>query len=124
MCSHDEARQKRHKKERMLEICILTLVNHEMMHGYRILELLQRFGYQPEDVDISTVYRTLHRLENHDRIISTWEDSSLGPNKRIYAITETGRRMLADHIEHMKQRMQVMKQLIDLNEGKMRLDLD
>lgn len=102
-----------HGRERFLEICLLVLLNGEPTHGYRLLELLGQFGYQQDEMDVSTLYRTLRRMEENGLVESAWEDSDQGPNRRKYCIIEAGKTTLEARIEHMKRRMEHMQSVIE-----------
>ena len=101
-----------HGKEKFLEICLLVLLDGEPTHGYRLLELLGQFGYQPDEMDVSTLYRTLRRMEENGLVESAWEDSDQGPNRRKYRINEAGKNSLEMRIEHMKRRMVHMQRVV------------
>ena len=105
-----------HRKEKFLEICLLVLLGGEAAHGYRLLEQLGQFGYASEDVDVGALYRTLRRMEENDLVLSEWEDSDQGPNRRKYFITPEGHRALETRIEHMKHRIEYMNRVLEYHE--------
>ena len=113
MTSTDQKSPRRnHRKEKFLEICLLVLLASEPAHGYRLLEELVQFGYVADEVDAGTLYRTLRNMEENNLVISAWEDSELGPNRRRYSISETGKQTLQVRLEHMRKRMEYMKRVL------------
>jgi PadR family transcriptional regulator PadR len=52
-----------------------------------------------ERIDMGNLYRILRSLERDGLVDSTWDEDASGPAKRIYVITESGRRVLAQWVE-------------------------
>ncbi|RLC63619.1 MAG: hypothetical protein DRI48_08300 [Chloroflexi bacterium] len=73
----------------MAESFLLLLLQHELAHGYTLLEELGEFGLGA--MDPSAVYRTLRGMEDRGWVTSTWDDQeTLGPPRRVYRITDVG----------------------------------
>ncbi len=87
-----------------LKYVILDLVKDKPSHGYEIIRALEeRFNgfYTPS---AGSVYPTLQMLEDMDYVTSAERDG-----KKVYAITDEGRRHLEENKEHVdgiKSRMQ------------------
>ena len=77
----------------ILEGCILALLKREPGHGYRIVERLNASGF---DTAEATVYPILNRLEKKGDLFFDKEPSSLGPPRKVYALTRTGERALRE----------------------------
>src|ERR1700730_3674045 len=74
-----------------VRLALLSLLADEPMHGYEVMNgLVERFGgiYR---ASAGTIYPTLQQLEDEGQIIS---DSLSG--KRVYRLTEAGRRELTE----------------------------
>lgn len=71
-----------------LRTCLLLLLREDPAHGYELIERATVFGF--ERGDPGGVYRTLRRLEDEGFVSSAWEDSKVGPQRRIYRITRAG----------------------------------
>lgn len=97
---------------RFLEACLLCLLKEGEAHGYALIDQLNEFELIEGELDISVLYRTLRSMEKNNLVSSTWSDSSLGPRKRIYSITEEGQKGLVQWIELLKQRKQRIEQII------------
>ncbi len=87
-----------------LQAYLLVLLKEQASYGYQLRDSLQIFGFEPEQFDISTIYRNLRSMEKNDLVVSDWSDSSTGPQKRIYTITHDGEIALTEMMEHLKKR--------------------
>ena len=48
----------------------------------------------PTGFDLGALYRVLRSMEDDGLVASSWEDSTLGPDRRVYRITARGRQAL------------------------------
>lgn len=103
--------------KRFMEISLLLLLAQEESHGYILAEKLTNFGFSKDELNIGTLYRTLRKMEKDGYIISKWKEGGQGPKKRVYQITETGKSMLAQLIEMLKNRKKRIEKLIDSYES-------
>lgn len=78
-----------------LDALILAVVEPEPLHGYAIMEALQRRSGGALDLPTGTLYPALRRLERAGCLRSTWSTVN-GRRRRTYQLTSAGRRMLAD----------------------------
>lgn len=76
----------------LLEGCILKLIEREESYGYKICEDLLKEGYKK--INEGTIYPILIRLEKKKLINSTRRSSPLGPARKYFNITESGREYL------------------------------
>jgi PadR family transcriptional regulator PadR len=106
------------KMDRFLEVCLLVLLYDKLGYGYGLIEDLEYFGFSSEELNVSTLYRTLRKMENQNLVTSFWEESGLGPKRRVYKITETGKTELDNWIAVLKGRRNRIKNLIDKYEEK------
>lgn len=90
--------QVRARLERFTEPAVLLVLRDNPGHGYELLEKLQEL-MPGERIDMGNLYRILRSLERDGLVDSTWEDDAPGPAKRIYVITQSGRRVLAQWVE-------------------------
>jgi PadR family transcriptional regulator, regulatory protein PadR len=78
---------------RFLEPALLALLRERQTHGYELIaELPELLG--TDRVDVGNVYRALRGMEERGLVISEWSDDVPGPAKRMYEITDEGRRAL------------------------------
>jgi poly-beta-hydroxybutyrate-responsive repressor len=90
--------QVRARLERFTEPAVLLVLRDSPGHGYELLEQLQTL-MPAERIDMGNLYRILRSLERDGLVDSTWHDAAPGPAKRIYVITGSGRRVLAQWVE-------------------------
>jgi PadR family transcriptional regulator PadR len=76
----------------ILEYCILLLVSDNPRYGYEIAAILQQ--WEPLAVTEGTLYPLLRRLLKEKYITSTWQESSSGPPRKYYYLTEEGKNLL------------------------------
>jgi poly-beta-hydroxybutyrate-responsive repressor len=103
---------KSHHMERFLEVCLLLLLYDEIGYGYGLIEQLVTFGFSPEDLNVSTLYRTLRKMEGEGLVTSLWEESDQGPKRRVYEITSEGKQNLDQWIKILKMRKSRIENLI------------
>ena len=99
--------------DRFLEACLLQLLSQGTGHGYVLMEQLQQFGISTDALNISTLYRTLRHMEKEGYLESEWEDGGPGPKRRIYLISEKGKKELEIRIRMMKARKSGIDRLIN-----------
>jgi PadR family transcriptional regulator len=90
--------QVRARLERFTEPAVLLVLRDSPGHGYELLEKLQAL-MPAERIDMGNLYRILRSLERDGLVDSAWDDDAPGPAKRIYVITESGLRVLAQWVE-------------------------
>jgi PadR family transcriptional regulator PadR len=87
---------------RFLEPVLLLLLRRGANHGYDLTSALEPFGLG--EVAPGPVYRTLRDLEAAGLVQSEWDvESSEGPARRVYHITQPGRRYLAEWAEELQE---------------------
>lgn len=71
----------------ILEYCILAILNREPAYTSEILSVLK----SAELIVVEgTIYPLLTRLKNAGLLSYKWEESTSGPPRKYYAITENG----------------------------------
>ena len=99
--------------DRFLEACLLQLLSQGTGHGYVLMEQLQQLGISTDALNISTLYRTLRHMEKEGCLESEWEEGGPGPKRRIYLISEKGKKELEIRIRMMKARKSGIDRLIN-----------
>ena len=95
----------------LLRPTLLLLLSEEETHGYELYDRLTLFGFDPDCLDPSIIYRDLREMEDQGLITSTWDENSKGPKKRVYRIEEQGKIALQDWItrlENQQNRIQII----------------
>src|SRR5690606_27331131 len=75
----------------ILEFCILSLISHKEMY---VSDLMQELKNGKLDVVEGTLYPLLTRLKNGEFLSYRWEESTGGPPRKYYQITEKEKRFL------------------------------
>jgi poly-beta-hydroxybutyrate-responsive repressor len=70
-----------------LRPCVLLLLQESPAHGYDLLERLREFGLER---DAGGLYRALRAMEHERLVVSEWETSTTGPDRRRYRPTRAG----------------------------------
>ncbi|MCO5384200.1 MAG: PadR family transcriptional regulator [Methanosarcina barkeri] len=74
----------------ILEGCILKVISSKETYGYEISQQLQKYGFS--DISEGTVYPLLLRLEKNNLITAEYRESALGPKRKYFSITPTGKK--------------------------------
>jgi len=77
----------------VLEYCILLLLNGEPLYASDIIRALKEVKMIVVE---GTLYPLLTRLKNSGLLAYRWEESSQGPPRKYYELTDTGRNFLAE----------------------------
>ena len=88
--------------ERFTEPAILLLLRERPAHGYELLERLPELTGE-QRVEMGNLYRLLRALEEEGLLSSKWDESSPGPAKRRYEITDRGRALLDQWVEALRR---------------------
>ncbi|MFC6268632.1 PadR family transcriptional regulator [Frigoriflavimonas asaccharolytica] len=75
----------------ILEFCILSLLNQREMYVSDLIEELKKGKL---DVVEGTLYPLLTRLKNAEFLSYRWEESTGGPPRKYYEVTENGKKFL------------------------------
>lgn len=82
-----------HLRRGSLEYCVLGLLEHGEWYGLDIARRLSADGVLMNGE--GTLYPLLSRLRKGGLVETTWRESTAGPPRRYYTLTEDGRRALA-----------------------------
>jgi PadR family transcriptional regulator, regulatory protein PadR len=78
-----------------LETLILSALRRGEAHGFEILRRLEEAGSGALKLKEGSLYPAIYRLESAGMVRGNWEDNSTprrGPRRRIYRLTQKGRR--------------------------------
>jgi PadR family transcriptional regulator PadR len=78
-----------------LDLLLLAALSEQPRHGYAIVERLRERSRGAFDLSEGTVYPALYRLEGAKLLSSRWSVVG-GRRRRVYSLTRTGRRALAE----------------------------
>jgi DNA-binding PadR family transcriptional regulator len=80
-------------------LLFLALGSCERSYGYELAEAVRSNGLT---VDLAGVYRELRAMERHGFLISEWEPSANGPDRRVYLMTELGCAARVEAVEALR----------------------
>jgi len=98
-----------------LRAVLLLLIVEGPTHGYELLESVRTFGIRLTDP--GSLYRALRAMEHDELVESWWQDSSSGPPRRTYVLTNTGRAGLAVEMEAIRQRIELLSHVVERAEA-------
>ena len=101
------------KKERYIQPSILLGLLYKASYGYDLIQNIQRFGFVEGQAPPGMIYRHLRQMEEDGLVFSNWETGGTGPAKRMYNITEDGKKVLAIWIDYMKQQAKNLNAFIE-----------
>lgn len=76
----------------VLEGCVLEIIRNKETYGYEITRQLNDLGFT--DIVEGTVYTILVRLEKHKLVNMEKKPSDMGPPRKFYTLSDTGREEL------------------------------
>ncbi len=92
----------------ILEFCILSILNSNEAYPSEILEQLKTAKLIVVE---GTLYPLLTRLKNMELLTYRWEESTSGPPRKYYAITDLGKQSCAalsttwNELQHAVERL-------------------
>ncbi len=97
----------------LLEPALLAALADEGTHGYDLRKVVEEMTGGSVCADPGGTYRVLRRLEEQGFVSSRWSEGEHGPQRREYELTEGGRALLAHWREHLREREQVVRSVLD-----------
>ena len=102
----------RARVERFGEPALLLLLSERPGHGYELLEQLPELTGERR-IDMGNIYRVLRALEEDGIVRSEWRDDAPGPSKRIYELTDEGRRLLGGWADALRTNQELISSFLD-----------
>ena len=96
----------------ILEFCILSLIERKEMY---VSDLIDELKKGKLDVVEGTLYPLLTRLKNGEFLAYRWEESTGGPPRKYYQITEKGKLFLAELLNTWKELTDSVNQITKIN---------
>jgi PadR family transcriptional regulator PadR len=78
-------------KKGILEYCILSIINRQEVYTSDILEALRQANLLVVE---GTLYPLLSRLKNNGLLKYRWQESTDGPPRKYFTLTDEGQEML------------------------------
>jgi PadR family transcriptional regulator PadR len=97
---------------RFLEPCLLLLLRRGEAHGYKLVSELEKFGFDPQSLDPSLVYRALRDMENMAWISARTGEDSQGPPRRVYKLAPEGETHLDTWVQNLRRTRDEINRLL------------
>lgn len=94
----------------VLELCILSVISSEEVYASNILSSLKEAELLVVE---GTIYPLLTRLKNDGLLSYRWEESTSGPPRKYYSLTDTGKEILESLKENWMQLSDSVNSLIN-----------
>jgi DNA-binding PadR family transcriptional regulator len=95
-----------------IQFLLLRILYENPMHGYQLLEELERRSSGCHRLEPGAIYTILRRMEARGLLKSKWERVETGPDKRIYRVTEAGSTVLEEGLKTYVRRRALMEDMI------------
>ncbi len=86
-------------KKGLLSFWILLLLYERSSYPYEMSAEITKISQDTISVDDNIIYRALNRFESVGIVKSELRQSSTGPQRRYYSLTDMGKRLLAKFIQ-------------------------
>ncbi len=86
-------------KKGLLTFWLLLLLHEREAYAFEMSGLVSQASRGTIRADENSIYRALNRFEDMGLVASSWHDSDLGPPRRYYRLTDTGRQLLRAFIQ-------------------------
>ncbi|MEU4701638.1 helix-turn-helix transcriptional regulator [Nonomuraea dietziae] len=100
-----------------MDALLLSVLEHEPLHGYAIIEALQERSGGALAVPTGTVYPALRRLERVGYLASEWATVS-GRKRRTYRLTSSGAKQLAGERSAWREFAEVIASVLEPGAGR------
>ncbi len=82
-----------------LDLIVLQLLQAEPTNGYDLSLRIQAVSRDVLKVNAGSLYPALYRLEERELIKADWRDTPKGRRAKVYSLTASGRKHLAEQRE-------------------------
>jgi PadR family transcriptional regulator PadR len=98
-------------KKGVLEMCILSIISQEQAYPS---DIIQKLRMAELIVVEGTLYPILTRLKNNGYLEYNWQESSAGPPRKYFTITESGKEALKTLFSSWTQFVQSVNQSLQI----------
>ena len=86
-------------KKGLLSFWILLLLHERASYPYEMSAEVSKISQGTISVDDNSIYRALNRFESVGIVRSELQQSSTGPQRKYYSLTNTGKTLLTEFIQ-------------------------
>jgi DNA-binding PadR family transcriptional regulator len=95
-----------------IQFLILRILYEEPMHGYQLLEEIEKRSAGCHRLEPGSLYTILRRMEDRGLLKSKWERIETGPDRRVYKVTDDGAKVLEGGLAMVVRRRALMNDLV------------
>jgi PadR family transcriptional regulator, regulatory protein PadR len=106
----DLERNNAQMRKGVLELCILSIVSRQDAYASDIIEKLKEAKLIVVE---GTLYPLLTRLKNDGMLSYRWEESTQGPPRKYYKITDNGQKSLEEQTADWQDLVNSVESLLD-----------
>lgn len=85
----------------ILDGCLLAIINGKECYGYEMAERLSEYGFST--ISEGTIYPLLMRMQREGLVTSVRKDSTAGPKRKYYSLTNDGKQALEGFLTRWSQ---------------------
>jgi PadR family transcriptional regulator PadR len=85
-----------------LPALILAVLGRQPLHGYAIAREVERLSEGLLHMREGALYPALRVLEQDGLVVGTWEPQTKGADRKVYALTEAGRKEMAKRTQALR----------------------
>ncbi|MEH7011440.1 PadR family transcriptional regulator [Neobacillus niacini] len=85
----------------ILDGCLLAIIAKKECYGYEMAESLSAYGF--DTISEGTIYPLLMRMQREGLVTSVLRNSTAGPKRKYYSLTNEGQQALNDFLSRWVQ---------------------
>ena len=97
-----------------LDLMVLRTLSLGPLHGVGIADRIAQVTRGAFHVKAGSLFPALHRLEAEGRVTAAWGESPAGRRVKLYTLTKTGRRHLAEERKSWARVALAMEQVLGM----------
>ena len=85
----------------ILDGCLLAIIKEKECYGYEMAQVLSQYGF--DAISEGTIYPLLLRMQREGLVTSVRKDSTAGPKRKYYSLTNEGEQALDNFLKRWTQ---------------------
>ncbi len=99
-------------KRGLVDLFVLLALYQKSLYPSEIIEILKTSGINMPE---GTLYPLLNRLKNDQHLTYEWEESTGGPPRKYFQITDSGKVLIQERLDALKEIVTSVKQICQFN---------
>lgn len=93
-------------------VLLFMLKENGQSYGYSLASDLKKHALTDAEIEVAALYRTLRHLEQHGYVSSRWDTHGPGPARRLYLLSEDGKKHLEEWAQVLANLSRSMGQFV------------